>query len=336
MVSNLKFQKNRKAGLFALVISSIVFIAISFLAVNFKQEITDQIWYMNYKPSAQIASLADRAGLSEYGEFLFFASRPVLDGTQTFNDLCQRQEQTSSILGCYNDNKIYIYNVTDEKLDGIREVTAAHELLHAAYARMNTDDKKVVNKLLEAEYQKIKNDDEIKSLVEYYNRTEPGEKYNELHSVIGTKVANISPALEKHYKKYFSDRSKTVALNEKYSEAFESIQKQAEALATQLNTLSADISSSSTSYNAELKTLNQDVTDFNQRANSGDFSSQAQFYLERDALTTRINNLAAERTRINNNISTFNEKLEKYNSLATESEKLFDSIDSTLAPAPSL
>ncbi len=336
MKSSSKYQKNKKSSLVALVVLSTLLVAASFIAVNFRQEITDQIWYMSYEPSIEVASIAERAGMSDHGTFLYFASRPVLDGTQNFNDLCGRQEQTSSILGCFSDNKIYLYDVTDEKLDGIREVTAAHELLHAVYVRMDTQEKTAINKLLQAEYEKIKDDKEISALVEYYDRTEPGERYNELHSVIGTKVADISPELDAHYKKYFSNRSRTLILNEKYSAVFEKVQKQAEEVAKELNQLSSKISSSSASYNEEIKTLNQQIAVFNARANSGDFTSQAQFNSERDALTARVNSMTAKRVEINETISQFNTKLADYNALATESKELFESIDSTLAPAPSL
>ena len=36
----------------------------------------------------------------------------------------------------------YIYNVNDERLNGLKEVTAAHEMLHAAYERLPESDKK--------------------------------------------------------------------------------------------------------------------------------------------------------------------------------------------------
>ena len=127
-----------------------------------------------------------------------------------------------------------------------------------------------------------------------------------------------------------------MALNEKYSAVFEKIQNQAEAIAVELNELSAKISSSSTSYNAEINLLNQQIAAFNAKANSGDFTSQAQFNSERSALTARVNSLSAQRSAINETISLFNSKLEQYNALATESKELFKSIDSTLAPAPSL
>ena len=37
----------------------------------------------------------------------------------------------TAVLGCYANREISIFNVTDQRLDGIREVTAAHEMLHA-------------------------------------------------------------------------------------------------------------------------------------------------------------------------------------------------------------
>ncbi len=45
----------------------------------------------------------------------------------------------NAILGCYNPSSrdIYIYNVTNSELDGVKEVTAAHEMLHAAWERLS-------------------------------------------------------------------------------------------------------------------------------------------------------------------------------------------------------
>lgn len=330
-------RPNKKnTGLFAISLIGLILIILALLAVNFRQQILDYFWYNAYSPSAEVASLADRAGMNESGKYLFFASRPTLDGTQTFNELCGRQETTASILGCYSDYKIYLYNITDEKLDGIREVTVAHETLHAVYIRMGADEKKRVDALLEVEYSKIKNNKEISELVSYFAKTEPGQRDNELHSIIGTKIASVSPELEAHYDKYFSDRTKTLKLNEKYSAVFQQISDQASKLAAELNTLSNKISNESSQYNSDLNDLNAAIASFNQLANTGGFTSQAQFNAQRNSLMSRVSALAADRATVNSDISTFNEKLTEYNSLATESKKLYDSIDSSLAPAPSL
>ena len=54
------------------------------------------------------------------------------------------------MLGCYHSNQdgIFLYNVQDARLAGVQQVTAAHEMLHAAYDRLSTKDKNYVDGLL--------------------------------------------------------------------------------------------------------------------------------------------------------------------------------------------
>lgn len=53
--------------------------------------------------------------------------------------------------------------------------------------------------MLEKEYRK-NSDAEFSKRMDYYKRNQPGEEYNELHSIIGTEFADISPQLEDYYK----------------------------------------------------------------------------------------------------------------------------------------
>jgi ABC-type transporter Mla subunit MlaD len=170
----------------------------------------------------------------------------------------------------------------------------------------------------------------------FYSRTEPGQRYNELHSIIGTEVADINPALEAHYSQYFSDRQKVVALNAEYSSVFKKLASRANELVTQMNTLSSSISDRSTQYNADVKALNIDIATFDKRAENGDFSSQAQFNSERAALSARVTELNVLRKGVNDDIAKYDSLLAEYNSIASQSKKLNNSIDSTLAPAPSV
>jgi hypothetical protein len=311
-------------------------ISISLLLITNKQYIIDQITVWQYHPTSEVSALADRAGMGGYGKFLYLASQPKLDATQNFNTECDRIENVTSILGCYSDYRIYLYDVTDAQLDGVREVTAAHETLHAAYIRMSDDEKSNVNVLLEAEYKKLETDKDFADLMAFYSRTEPGQRYNELHSIIGTEVADINPALEAHYSQYFSDRQKVVALNAEYSSVFKKLASRANELVTQMNTLSSSISDRSTQYNADVKALNIDIATFDKRAENGDFSSQAQFNSERAALSARVTELNVLRKGVNDDIAKYDSLLAEYNSIASQSKKLNNSIDSTLAPAPSV
>ena len=329
-------RKYSKATVVLNVIICALLLLMSYLIIVNRQYIVDQVVVWQFKSTSQLDNLVDRSGMNDYGKFLFHASQPNLDATQAFNDECDRIENTTSILGCYKNYRIYIYDISDAQLDGIREVTATHETLHAAYERLSTSEQTRVNALLEAEYSKLATNKDYTERMAFYARTEPGERYNELHSVIGTEVTDISPELETYYSKYFSDRQKVVALNTKYSSVFINLKNRANTLATQLNALSTSINSQSAEYNSDVQVLNKDITLFNSRANSGSFTSQPQFNTERSALSLRVTAINTLRDSVNNDIATYSSTLKEYNSIATESKTLYNTIDSTLAPATSV
>jgi len=298
-----------------------------------RQYVLDTVSYLQYEPSAAVAQIATRDTMTEQGKFLFYANAPSVNDSSTFNDECQRKESGTAILGCYVNDRIYIYDVTDSRLDGIQEVTAAHELLHAVYQRMSPNEQASVNKLVEAEYKKLQNDPTYADRMAFYARTEPGERDNELHSIIGTEVASLSPELEAHYSKYFADRGRIVSMYSRYNSTFTKLSDQAKSLAAQLDTLDGQIKIAVDRYNADIKELNADIMDFNRRAHKGGFTSQAEFDSERQALVARSDSVGNERDTINTLIDRYNKIRDQYNSIVTQSNNLYQSIDS-LAPAP--
>ena len=201
---------------------------------------------------------------------------------------------------------------------------------------MSSDEKSKIDVLLEAEYKKLESDTDYSDRMAFYARTEPGERDNELHSVIGTEISVISPDLETYYSKYFTDRQKVVALNTKYISVFKNLQNHADELSQQLNSLASSIPIKTSQYNSSVIALNSDIVSFNQRADSNGFTSQAQFNSERTALSVRVAELDTIRAGINDDIASYSSILAEYNSIASESKKLYNSIDSTLAPAPSV
>lgn len=329
-------KKRRNDGYITSLVVLLVCIAAAAALFFNRQFVVDQLNVWQYQPSGDIAALAQRATMSESGKFYFYASHPAIEEAEKFNQECTKQEESTAILGCYNGRNIFIYNVTDAKLDGIKEVTAAHEMLHVVYERLSASEKINVNTLLEAEYEKIKNDVDFAERMAFYARTEPGERANELHSIIGTEVATISPELETYYKKYFTNRAAVVALHEKYASVFLALQKQGEALAAQLDSLEAKIEAQSVSYNTSTAQLNADIAAFNAKAANGGFTSQSQFQAERNALLARARQLESMRGAINADIATYNRLRDELQAVSSQSEALNRSINSSLAPVPSL
>lgn len=328
-------NRSNRGSVASLVITVISAAAAAVLFIN-RQAIIDQISVWQFQPSVQIQSFASRAAMSSKGQFLFYASQPSLDDRQVFAGHCPNADPNTSVLGCYAAQRIHIYDVNNAQLPGIRTVTAAHEMLHAAYDRLSATEQRRVNALLEAEYAKLKNDASLTSLMAFYAKTEPGQRDNELHSVIGTEIAAISPELEAYYSQYFSDRQKVVGLYASYQGVFNDLQAKAAALNAQLTTLSATIQKESDTYNQQVNQLNADIASFNQQASSGAFTDQAQFNQRRAALVVRVKQLTALRSKVNADIALYNRLQSELSTIASQYDQLNKSINSSLAPAPSL
>lgn len=332
-------MSNRKASSWSvvpLVVSGLLIAASVFVFSN-QQQISDQFAVWSYQPGPEISSINSRAGFTKKGTFTFYATSPALKKQDSFNKFCPRQEEGSPILGCYTaDDSIYIYDVTHPQLDGMKEVTAIHEMLHAVWARTDAKNKKELISEIRSAYSTLESS-EITERMKYYERTEPDEINNELHSILGTEVASLSPYLEGYYSQYF-DREAALKLHAGYSDVYRSLNAKADELYQQMEALASSISSRGEAYDASLARYSADVASFNQRADSGWFSSQSQFYNERYALVARQNSLEITRQAINQDVDTYNRLRLEYEAIANQVKVLNDSLDSMkqVEPAPAL
>lgn len=300
-----------------------------------RQQIIDTVTVWQYQPTQEIAQLVDQTGMTEHGRFLFYATEPRLDGTQAFNSVCTRQEKGSAILGCYAEGKIFIYDIDDVRLNGVKQVTAAHEMLHAAYERLSHSEQNQLADELEKAYQQVK-DEALEQRMAYYDRTEPGQRTNELHSILATEYKSLPLWLEEYYQRYFTDRKMVVGLHGQYSARFAELADSTAKLKDKLESLSTEITNETSRYEAALSDLNNRINQFNTRANAGDFSSRAQFEAERAQLVQASEQLNQQRTSISTKVNEYEQSRVQYNSLVDESNSMQQALDSSLAPAPSL
>lgn len=327
-------QRGAVGSIIGLAITLLLIVGAAWVLLN-RQFVIDQIAVWQFKPSSEVTQLARDTTMTSDGTFIFYATQPEIATADRFNADCKKQEEGNAILGCYKANRIFIYNVQDERLNGIKQVTAAHEMLHAVYQRLSEDEKKTVSDELEKIYATTSNA-ELKKRMEYYDRTEPGQRHNELHSILGTEFSELSPKLEDHYKKYFSERQSVVALYRQYNTKFTANEASRGDLKTELEALSVEINTLKNQYDTNLNQINNDIETFNARARSGAFSGQAQFQTERSALLAKAESVKSERQAISDKIALYEEKRQKYNALVDESNSMTKALDSSLAPAPSL
>jgi hypothetical protein len=301
-----------------------------------RQQVLDQLVVWQYKPPASVASLATRAQFSDSGKYLFYASQPNLSDKDHFNKHCDSHEAESVVLGCYVAQRIYIYNVTDKRLDGVKEVTAAHEMLHAAYERLSGDERKRVNGLVEKEVARNP-DKKLTARLKTYERTEPGERDNELHSILGTERGRLGSELEAYYAQYFKSRSAVARLFTKYEDMFRQLETQQNTLVKELNAIAKELKTRSGAYNKEIAKLNAAIDTFNARADtSGGFTTEADFKAARNKLVDEQHDLENKRTSLNKRIAEYNTKRTKLESLNLHAKDLQSSLNSKPAPVPAL
>lgn len=277
-----------------------------------------------YRPTAEMVSIRDKLNLTGRGDFLFNATQPELNGADDFNANCRQDEGEVAVLGCYAAGNIYVYNITDTKLDGIRELTAAHELLHAVWARMSNAEKEDLKPILQKVYQ-----DNLSVLKDDIETYADDERIEEIFVRAGTEIKKLPDVLEKYYAEIFSDQDVVVDFYEKYIAVFREIKMQMEGLASEIEVLRDSINVKMAEYENKVSQLETDIAGFNSCAETaGCFVTEAEFNVRRNALVVREGELNLLNDEINNMIDDYNLKVDEYNADALESRKLQNMINS--------
>ena len=287
-------------------------------------------WYLGvvYTPSVEMVTIREELGLTDEGKFIFNAAQPILSEAKEFNQNCRQEESETAVLGCYKNGNIYIYNITAAELDGIRELTTAHELLHAKWARMNEDERRGLIESLTHVFED--NQELLESEIEPY---EVSERQEELYVRSGTEIKNLPEDLERHFAEIFKDQDAVVDFYEKYIAVFREIKVKMAGLLEETEALKEEIGVYTTSYERQANQLEADIVSFNScAAVEGCFASEGEFYARRKQLVLKQGELEEMNDKINNLIDKYNEKVEEYNADVTESRKLQDMINSNTVP----
>jgi uncharacterized protein YukE len=310
--------------------SFVLMIVLAIIVVGIWKHQAIQDWWAlrNYTPPTRVVKLADETTMLADTRKLFYINHPSLDEKIAFNGHCRAGDRTveqSIVLGCYIGNKgIFLLDVNDPRLNGVVEVTAAHETLHAAYERLSAKEKARVDSMTNSFFAGL-SDERIKATVESYRKKDASVVPNELHSILGTEVENLPPELETYYAQYFGNRKQIVAFSKQYEQAFverrtqvEQYDKQLNALKNQISANQAALEQQSAQLDADRRRLD-DLLTRNQTAayNAAvpDFNQQVNQY-----------NVLVQQTR--QMVNQYNDLVEKRNALATQEQELIQAIDS--------
>lgn len=307
---------------YSLVITVLVLVATSLI---FRYDIQDWIKLRGYRPEAAIIQIADRTTMQDDSRRVFYVNRPVIADPKTFNEHC-RDNEFSIVLGCYlpGQRGIYILDVNDERLSGIKEVTAAHELLHAVYERLSSKEQKRVDDLTSQVYASLKND-RVRNTIESYRKQDPSIVPNELHSILGTEIRNLPDALEDYYRQYFEDRQRIVAMSEQYEHAFIERRNIIRDYDEQLQDLRTEIENLSTKLHAdndELLNMRNQMDQYRTNNNVQQYNALVPVY------NSKVNTFNREADHLSSLIARYNGIVQERNSVVSEEAELIEAIDS--------
>lgn len=294
-----------------------------YLVVVHRQDIVDWWTLRTYTPPAAVAQLAADDTMTDHGRDIFYASQPQIEASAQFNQHCSSKGEKTVVLGCYAAQRIYVYDVTDARLAGVQQVTAAHEMLHAAYDRLDAATKNQVNQWLQAEIS-VKKDTHLQNLINLYNQQEPGELLNEMHSILGTEYGDLSPQLENYYKQYFANRAAIVDYANKYKAAFTASQDAIAKIDQQLGSLKQQVDANNAELERQKSSLDAQSARLDTlRANSpGEYNKEVPTY---NASVDAYNNLIAQTRDL---VQQYNQLVAQHNSEAAAQNDLYNSLDS--------
>lgn len=288
----------------------------------------------SYTAPPVVTAFANDTAMSDYGRRLLYVNRPRLDEKEAFNNDCsdrvKPEPDGTYVLGCYDPRKgIFILRVTDQRLEGVEGVTAAHEMLHAAYARLSRSEKNQVNGWLAAAVTRL-HDDRINKTLDGYKALDANIS-NETHSILATEVRDVGPELENYYRRYFTDRSKVVALTEQYDQVFTDIKTKVATYNVKLAELKSAID---TAQNA----LDSEYLSITAKKNQMDRDLDSQNYPAYNAAVPGYNNAVrrynGEVSDLQAKIDTYNTLVREFNSVALDQHKLIEAINSkAITPA---
>lgn len=308
------------------LVASLLLLGFVGVALLQRQVISDWLRLRDYEPDSRIAQLAENTTMNDLGRKLFYVHHPELNDKVEFNQSCPTGEQTI-VLGCYiTHSSIHIYDVQDERLSGIEEVTAAHEMLHAAYDRLSDEERSDVDRMVAAAFERLA-DKRLNSVITAYEEKDPSVVPNELHSIIATEVRKLPAELENYYSRYFTNRLKIVEYSENYEAIFSAQQAKIKSLAIRISDLEAKLKADRQEIELRAKALEDQSDELNDLRAAGQTEAYNSAVPGYNRQVRVYRNLVST---YNSEVLQLNELIAEHNNLAVEQKKLYDALDSSI------
>lgn len=261
---------------------------------------SDEDILKTYQPSPEIAEIAEKNTLTDHGKATLYRTEPLLVDAKSYVKFCQTIARGIEPLACnapkpgggpFGGREIFLLKIDDVRFADHKYAAAVHEMLHTAYGRLSSDEKKRLTPLLEQELSKHGDDTYLLSVLDTMKQRKNSQDdiLNELHSKFGVEFSDLSVGLEDYYKQYFTNRQKVVELFQ--NGGFDSRARRMDEISYELKTLAPKLTS-----------LQNQLTAYQ---NAGDMTSYNNLVGQFNSMVYQYNAKAAESQRIYAEIQQF-------------------------------
>jgi len=273
-----------------------------------------------FVPTPEIAALA--VSMSDEGKRIFYATDPKVLDRAEFAPVCPKADH-AQVLGCFTGERIYILRVARPELAGVMETTAVHEMLHAVYSAMASRERAQVDTWVDGIFAGVK-DDGLRALVASYERSEPGQRLNELHSILPTQLPTLDPRLEDHYRRYVAARQRVVGAYQAYSGVLAQLERRIDDFQADITRRKAELEALEARIKADkatLEGLNRRLEGLEAR---GDVAGYNRLIPQQNTQVRALNALVDRHDRL---VDVHNLKVREVNALALQQNQLVDSLE---------
>lgn len=306
----------------------VALLGLNIAAILKRESISDWWALRGYAPSAQITALAGQTTMTDDGRHMFYINRPSLEDKAGFNRHCASKSEHSVVLGCYHGNRqgIYLYDVQDDRLEGVEQVTAAHEMLHQAYERLNGAERQRIGDLLRQLADGGNLPQRLKDKLLLYKESDANiDLSNEMHSIFGTEVKDLPEELEAYYARYFTDRRAIVKFSDKYQAEFEDRKAKVESYDKQLNQIDGKINANKVQLESQRVALEAERSRLQALIRSGDADTYQSGAAAYNRKVASYNALIDDTQKL---IDDYNVIVAKRNAISVEEQELQQALDS--------
>jgi hypothetical protein len=266
--------------------------------------------------SPDILAFAERAFMTKSARELFYSKQPQLVDRRAVNEKCKTVE-SFIVQGCFADGKIFIHKISDTRIQDSMTNTAAHEMLHAAYEKLNSSERKTVDGTI-AHYIKLNGYGNFEKKIAQY--TDSYEKFSELHSILGTEIETLPKELEQYYSRYFTQRGNLVQTFKRFRSVIEQRQTAADLLEAQSEKAKPEIMNEKMRIHkvAEFISSEERTLDALKKVNAVDrFNAMARKH------NNQVSDLKEKTRKLNSKINNYNKLIKTRNDLVGELKGLY-------------